>query len=80
MEVSPTSITTEKNTVFYAGINLKKELVVNNKRQWILARKEDFSDWHNKKTTKCGPYKMLGGHCIGGGKEDFKLVMSLEGL
>ena len=80
LEVSPTSLYTPQNTVFYEGLNVKGELVINQKRQWVLAHKEDFQSFEETKKTKCGPFSLLGGYCVGKKQEEIQIDIALKGL
>lgn len=69
LDITPKSITTPDGTSFYMGINIEKDLVVNNKRQWMLAYRTDFANFSDEVKYTCGPYNMLGGYCISSGKD-----------
>lgn len=51
-------------------LNIQKELVVKNKKQWLLAYRSNYEDIQDSKViSDCGPYRMLGGYNITSTKE-----------
>ena len=56
---------TELPVTFENGLNIQEELIINNKKQWLLAYRTNYEDIKSKKVmSMCGPYAMLGGYGI----------------
>ena len=69
LKISATSLSTKEKTEFYAGLNVDRDLVIDKRRQWLLAYSSEFFKYKKEVLTVCGPYKVLGGHCVSSTKE-----------
>lgn len=76
LQISPIGLKAKEGTRFSGGLNINKELVVNNKRQWLLAHSTDFKFYEKKFRQKCGAFNIIGGYCISS-KDDIPYVLDL---
>ena len=69
IDITPKSLKTPPKTSFYQGVDIGKDLVVEGKRQWLIAYRTDFDNFNDEVKYKCGAYNILGGYCISSKKE-----------
>lgn len=76
IEISPITLKSKEGSKFPEGVNINKDLVVNKRRQWMLAHTLNLDFFEKRFIQKCGIFKIVGGHCVSS-DEDLKYNLDL---
>jgi hypothetical protein len=70
LKINAVSAETSKATIFHKGVDLENELVISNKKQWLLAYRSNYEELQTKGViSQCGPYHLLGGYNVSSTRE-----------